>query len=99
MTQLSMAVLACQKDSKFAKAYRNGVNKKLYWETYYEDSLDLMAKLPRLTALIYNNTYKEGRPTPETRSDYNIAQNYANMLGIDTVEFQNLTSHYLVLHR
>lgn len=99
MTQFSMGVLALQKDSKFAKAYRDGVNKKEYWETYYEDSLNLMAKLPRLAALIYNNIYKGGKPTPETRNDYDMSRNFANMLGIDSAEFYNLVSHYLVLHR
>jgi citrate synthase len=99
MTQLSMGVLALQKHSQFANAYRHGVNKKLYWETYYEDSLDLMAKLPRLAALIYNNIYKDGKPTPETRTDYDLARNFSNMLGLDNKEFYNLICHYLVLHR
>ena len=99
MTQFSMGVLALQKDSKFAKAYRGGVNKKIYWETYYDDSLDLMAKLPRSAAIIYNNIYRDGKPTPENRSDYDMARNFANMLGLDNKEFYNLVSHYLVLHR
>ena len=99
MTQLSMGVLALQKHSKFATAYRNGVNKKLYWESNFEDSLDLMSKLPRLAALIYNNVYKGGKPTPESRTDYDLARNFASMLGLDTKEFYNLVSHYLVLHR
>jgi len=98
MTQLSMGVLALQKHSHFAAAYRNGVNKKVYWETYYEDSLDLISKLPRLAALIYNNVYKGGKATPESKNDYDMARNFANMLGLDNKEFYNLVSHYLVLH-
>jgi citrate synthase len=98
MTQLSIGVLALQKDSKFAKAYKNGVNKKEYWETCYEDSLDLMAKLPRLAALIFNNVYKDGKKTPEVNADYDMSQNFANMLGINTQAFKNLVAHYLVLH-
>ena len=98
MTQLSIGVLALQKGSKFASAYRNGVNKKLYWETYYEDSLDLMARLPRLAGLIFNNTYKGGKATPHNKPDYNMAQNFAMMLGLDNKEFHNLAAHYLVLH-
>jgi citrate synthase len=98
MTQLSIGVLALQKYSKFATAYRHGVNKKHYWEHYYEDSLDLMAKLPRLAGLIFNNTYKGKKPTPQNRPEYNMAQNFANMLGLDNKEFHNLAAHYLVLH-
>lgn len=98
MTQLSIGVLSLQKYSKFAHAYRNGVNKKHYWETFYEDSLNLMAKLPRLAAIIYNNVYHNGRPTPVTDKQFDLAQNFANMLGHNSKEFQNLLAHYLVLH-
>lgn len=98
MTQFSMGVLALQKHSKFAKAYREGVSKNIYWESYLDDSLDLIAKLPRLAALIYNNIYKDGRPTPDVNHNYDMAKNFAVMLGIDTKEFYNLVCHYLVLH-
>jgi citrate synthase len=43
MTQLSMGVMACQPNSKFAKAYRDGVHKSKYWETTLEDALDVCA--------------------------------------------------------
>ena len=33
MTQLSLALLACQTDSKFASAYEKGVHKSKYWES------------------------------------------------------------------
>ena len=36
MTQLSLALLACQTDSKFAAAYAKGVNKSKYWESTLE---------------------------------------------------------------
>lgn len=98
MTQLSMGVLALQKSSKFAKAYRDGVNKKDYWETYYEDSLDLMAKLPRLAALIYNNVYHGGRETPKGKHHHNMADNFSHMLGFKSKDISNLIGHYLVLH-
>ena len=68
------------------------------WETFYEDSLDLMAKLPRLAAIIFNNVYKNKKATPHNKTEYNMAQNFANMLGLDNKEFQNLCAHYLVLH-
>ena len=99
MTQLSMAVLSMQKNSHFAKSYREGtVGKSRYWESYYEDSMDLIAKLPRVAALIYNNIFKDGKKTPEMRADYHMAQNFGHMLGFNDAAFHNIISHYLVLH-
>ena len=46
-----------QSQSKFAAAYAAGVNKAKYWETIYEDSMDLIAKLPELAALVYRRSY------------------------------------------
>jgi citrate synthase len=98
MTQLSMGVLSLQRHSHFAKAYRDGVSKTKYWETYYEDSMDLISKLPRLAALIYNNVFKNGQKTPELKSNYHLSQNFSHMLGLDNEAFSNIVSHYLVLH-
>jgi citrate synthase len=98
MTQLSMGVLSMQKDSEFANAYRNGIGKAKYWEHYYEDSMNLIARLPRLAALIYNNVFHNGRPTHQLREDYHLAQNFSYMLGHDNEGFHNIVSHYLVLH-
>ena len=58
MTQLSMAVMYLQSNSKFAAAYRNGIHKSKYWEVIYDDCIDLIAKLPRICALIYRHLYK-----------------------------------------
>lgn len=58
MTQLSMALLRCQSTSKFAKAYSQGIHKSKYWGPVYDDTISLIAKIPRLAALIYRNTYK-----------------------------------------
>lgn len=98
MTQLSMGVLSMQRNSHFAKAYREGVGKGKYWEPYFEDSLDLISKLPRLAALIYNHTFKNGQATPEINHHSHMSQNFANMLGISNEGFENILSHYLVLH-
>ena len=47
MTQFCAAVLALQTESKFVKAYSEGINKKEYWDYVYEDSMTLIARLPR----------------------------------------------------
>lgn len=55
MTQLSIGVLACQPQSSFAQQYREGIPKAKYWEAIYDDCLDVIAKTPKIAALIYNN--------------------------------------------
>ena len=97
MTQLSMGVLSMQRHSEFAKAYRDGIGKNMYWEHYYEDSMNLIARLPRLAALIYNNVF-HNRSTTYLRTYYHMAQNFDFMLGLDNQAFHNIVSHYLVLH-
>ena len=52
MTQLSIAIMALQTESKFAKAYQEGVHKSKYWEPVFEDTLDCIAKLPAVAAAI-----------------------------------------------
>ena len=42
-----------QPTSKFAEAYSAGIHKTKYWEPIYEDSLNLIAKLPAIAAHIY----------------------------------------------
>lgn len=99
MTQLSMAVLSLQSSSQFAEAYRNGVNKKHYWESYYEDSMNLISVLPRIASLIYNNVFFNGRKTPDLDTNMSYAENFANMLGYSkNREVFDYLCHYLVLH-
>jgi citrate synthase len=99
MTQLSMGVLSLQQESKFAEAYRNGTHKSKYWETYYDDSMNLIAVLPRIASIIYNNVFKGGRATPQYDAKLNYAENFANMMGFGgNQEVINYLSHYLVLH-
>lgn len=61
MTMLSLAILNLQKNSAFFKAYQSGVNKAKYWEYYYEDSMDLLAKLPHICATIYRHKYHKSK--------------------------------------
>jgi len=60
MTLFSMAVLAMQHESLFAKGYSEGLKKDRYWEPMLEDSLNLTAKLPEISAFIYRLKYKDG---------------------------------------
>jgi citrate synthase len=61
MSQFSLAVTALQGESGFAKAYHSGIHKSKYWEYVFEDSMDLIAKLPVVASRIYRNVYKDGK--------------------------------------
>ena len=98
MAQLSMAVLSLQEQSKFANAYRDGINKSKYWDSYYEDSMDLIAVLPRIASIIYNNVFFNRRSTTKYSDNLNYAENFAKMMGHNSAEVVNYLSHYLVLH-
>merc|ERR1711972_960632 len=98
MTQLSVAMLALQKDSKFAKQYNAGMKKGEYWEYTLEDAIDLVAKIPVVAAKIYRRTFKDGNMIPyDKNTDW--AANYAQMLGVSSDEkFKEVTRLYLMLH-
>ncbi len=97
MTQFSMAVLSMQTESVFAKRYAEGMSKHDYWDAAYEDTMNLVAKLPRVAAYIYRRTYHNGDHIAP-RTDLDWAGNYAHMLGIDSADFKSLMRLYLTIH-
>lgn len=98
MAQFSIAVTALESESQFAKAYARGVSKSEYWEHTYEDSIDLLAKLPNIAAKIYRNVFKDGKiGTIDSSLDYSA--NLANLLGFgENQEFVELMRLYLTIH-
>jgi citrate synthase len=97
MTQFSIGIMAMQTDSKFPEAYREGINKKDYWDPTYEDVCNLLARIPHVAAYIYRRTYKNGEHiAPKPELDW--AGNFAHMLGYDQVEFYKLMRLYLTIH-
>ncbi len=97
MTQLSSSILLLQKDSNFAQEYKKGMKKDTYWEHIYEDIMNLIAKLPEVVSLIYNNTYKNGLYTPYN-SDMDYAGNFCNMIGYNDLKFNDLMRLYILIH-
>jgi citrate synthase len=98
MTMFSMAILALQRDSVFARLYNEGMLKTDYWEAYLEDSLNLTAKLPSLAAYIYNKKYRDGKFIPP-HPDLDWSANFAYMIGKgDDKEYQDLCRLFFLLH-
>jgi citrate synthase len=90
MTQLSMGVAALNHDSVFAAAYEKGIKKTDYWTYTYEDSINLLAKLPALAARIYRNIYRAGEELPGVKKDLDLVGEYLCKSACPSlVEFHN----------
>lgn len=98
MAQFSAAMAALNSESKFAKSYAEGIHKSKYWEPTFEDSMDLIAKLPVVAATIYNNLYREGATPcpPDPAKDW--SQNFSEMIGYTDPMFTELMRLYLTIH-
>lgn len=97
MTQLATGILSLQTDSKFAQAYRDGAPKSDYWRYTLDDSLNLLARLPRVAALIYRNKFHDGKIADyDSKLDYSA--NFSRMLGFTNKDFDDLMRLYLVIH-
>ena len=98
MSQFSLAITALQHESTFAKAYQQGIHKSQYWEYTYEDSMDLIAKLPVVAAQIYRNVFKDGKMAQiDPKKDW--SHNFASMLGFGSNDqFVELMRLYLTIH-
>ena len=97
MTQFVVAIMALQNGSQFAKAYAAGMNKKDYWDATFDDSLDLIARLPRIAAYIYRRKYKGGQHI-EPNGLLDWAGNFAHMMGYDDDGFKELMRLYMTIH-
>jgi citrate synthase len=98
MTQFSMAILSLQTESVFAQRYEEGMPKNEYWDAYYEDTMNLLAKLPRIAAYIYRRAFHNGEHiAPDPSLDW--GGNFAHMLGVtDQEDFKSLMRLYLTIH-
>merc|ERR1712088_1113664 len=87
MAQFSAAMAALHSESKFSKAYGEGVHKTKYWDATFEDSMDMIAKLPVVAATIYNNLYRDGAaPCPiDPAKDW--SHNFTEMVGYKVLMF------------
>ena len=97
MTQFVVAVMALQTESQFAKRYAAGMSKKDHWEAVFDDSMDLIARLPRVAAYIYRRKYKRGdHIQPNGLLDW--AGNFAHMMGYEDESFKELMRLYMTIH-
>lgn len=97
MTQFVVAINALQHESTFAKRYAAGMSKKDYWEATFDDTLELIARLPRVASYIYRRKYKNGDHIhPNGMLDW--AGNFAHMMGYENEDFKELMRLYMTIH-
>jgi len=97
MTQFSLGILSMQKDSIFAKKYREGIKKTDLWDPMYEDVMNLLGRLPAVAAKVYNRAYKNNQ---KIDADPNLdwGGNFAHMMGYENEQFKELMRLYLSIH-
>ena len=98
MTQFSMGILAMQRESIFARRYREGMTKNDYWEATLDDTMSLLAKLPTLAAYVYRRSYHGGKHIPPGPKNLDWGANLAHMMGVDQEQFKELMRLYLTIH-
>ncbi|HEX7691877.1 MAG TPA: citrate (Si)-synthase, eukaryotic [Sediminibacterium sp.] len=97
MTMFVTGVMALQTESNFAKSYAAGISKKDYWDPIYDDTMDLISRLPRIAAYIYRRKYKNNQHIqPDGLLDW--AGNLAHMMGYDDESFKELMRLYMTIH-
>ena len=96
MTIFSAAIVALSKESAFTRAYNSGVSKMDYWDSTYEDAMNLLAKIPEIGAYIYTKLYRGGKMNkPDPKLDF--GGNFANMIGIGK-PYDDVSRMYFILH-
>lgn len=97
MTQFTSGVMALQVQSEFSKAYDKGLHKSKYWEPTYEDSLNLIARLPIVASYVYRRIYKDGKFI-STNDSLDYGANFSHMLGFDSPQMHELMRLYVTIH-
>ncbi len=96
MALFSLAVISMQKESKFAKHYREGFDKMRAWEFMLEDATDILAKLPGIAAYIYRMKYKNGEHFADD-NNLDMAGNFAHLMGI-AEPYDEVSRMYFIIH-
>jgi len=98
MAQFAAAINALNSESIFAAEYAKGTHKSKYWEHCFEDSMNLIAKLPSVAAKIYNNLYRDGAGLGVIDANADWSKNFTDMIGYKDEQFTELMRLYLTIH-
>ncbi len=96
MAIFSTAILTMHRESFFSKKYHAGINKNDYWDPMYEDSLNLLAKLPEIATYIYAKLYRDGNRI-QSNPNMDMGGNYAHMMGIPK-PYDDVSRLHFIIH-
>ncbi len=96
MAIFSTAILTMHRESFFSKKYDAGMNKLDYWDPMYEDSLNLLAKLPEIATYIYSKLYKGGKRI-QSNPNLDFGANFAHMMGIEK-PYDDVSRLHFIIH-
>ncbi|HYX08011.1 MAG TPA: citrate (Si)-synthase [Bacteroidales bacterium] len=96
MAMFSSAILTMHRESFFTKKYHAGISKNDYWEPMFEDSLNLLAKLPEIATYIYAKLYRGGKRI-QSNPNLDTGGNFAHMMGIDK-PYDDVSRLHFILH-
>ena len=96
MAMFATAVVAMQRESEFAKFYREGYNKMEAWKYMLKDAMNLLPKLPMIAAYIYRMKYKSDIHIPEN-PELDFGGNFAYMMGIEP-PYDDVARMYFIIH-
>mmetsp|Transcript_24218 Transcript_24218/g.38946 ORF Transcript_24218/g.38946 Transcript_24218/m.38946 type:complete len:452 (+) Transcript_24218:1-1356(+) len=100
MSQFVTAIMALQTESKFAVAYQDGVNRTKHWKYALADTLNLIAKIPLVSARIYRQTFRDGN-TATADKNLDWSGNFAHMCGLTETSDDPITDlmrMYFTIH-
>jgi citrate synthase len=96
MAIFSSAILAMARESFFAKKYKAGINKMDLWEPMYEDTLNMLAKLPEIASYIYTKLYRDNKRIVGN-PDLDLGANFAHMMGKKT-PYDDVARMHFIIH-
>ena len=98
MIQFIIAVNSMSDGSIFSTRYAEGMSKSDYWDATYEDTMNLLARLPIVAAYIFRRSFFNNEHI-EADPNLDWAANFAHMLGVsDDPTFKSLMRLYLTIH-
>jgi len=96
MSIFSSAIMTMQRESFFNRKYKAGLNKMDYWDSTYEDAMNLLAKLPEVASYIYAKLYRDGNRI-QSNPTLDFGANFAHMMGIDK-PYDDVSRMYFIVH-
>ncbi len=96
MAIFSTAILTMHRESFFSKKYHAGISKNDYWDPMYEDSLNLLAKLPEIGSYIYAKLYRDGNRI-QSSPIMDMGGNFAHMMGIPK-PYDDVARMHFIIH-